>query len=228
MNRTILFALLITLLSSCDKKIDLPLELSFEFDQGAEGWIPGFADYPAGEEDFYELASAISRLPDPLPAAYNAFMLEGNNHSDDLFMFMKKQITGLNPNTDYNLTINLEMASNAAEGSFGIGGSPANSVYVKAGASAVEPIAAIDPEDGWLRMNIDKGNQAQGGADMIVLGDFSNGTDESTYILVARKNNIPFAFKTDNNGEAWLIVGLDSGFEGKTSAYINRIKAIIE
>ncbi len=41
----------------------------------------------------------------------------------------------------------------------GIGGSPGESVYVKAGATTEEPLI-IEDSDGWLRMNIDKGNQA--------------------------------------------------------------------
>ena len=222
--------IVLAILAGCKKgsDLDLPIEMIYEFDSGPDGWVAGFADYPAGEDEFYELASGISRLPDPLPAAPNSFLLEGNNHSDDLFMFMKKKLSGLEENHEYKIRFFLDFASNAAEGSFGVGGSPANSVYVKAGVSDDEPIAVVEQTENWYRMNIDKGNQATGGEDMIVLGDFSNGTDEFVYTMVSLENENPFTFKTDKNGECWLIVGVDSGFESKTSIYFDRIRVIIE
>jgi hypothetical protein len=225
-----LLLLLILLVFGCkkDNDIDLPIEFAFEFDNGNEGWIAGFADYPEGEEEFYELNSAISRLPEPLPLASNAFLLEGNNHSDDLFMYMKWKLSGLERKSDYKVRFYLDFASNAAEGSFGIGGSPANSVYIKAGVSITEPLSYIEPIEGWYRMNIDKGNQAQGGDEMIILGDFSNGTNKFEYTMVSRSNKDRFLFSTDENGECWLIVGVDSGFEGKTSIYFDCIRVLIE
>ena len=72
--------------------------------------------------------------------------------------------------TTYTVTVSLDVGTNVPAGSFGIGGSPGESVYVKAGASTVEPTVAQD-SGGWLRINIDKGNQASEGADMINLGN---------------------------------------------------------
>jgi hypothetical protein len=54
----------------------------------------------------------------------------------------------LNPNTNYTVTFDIELASNAPDGSIGIGGSPANSVFLKAGATLIEPLAiANDPNE---------------------------------------------------------------------------------
>ena len=135
----------IMLLCSCsfsdaDKGISV-FSVSFDFSQSEEDWKADFADLPLNDEDsnFYELKYAYTNLPANL-ATQKAMMLSGNNHSDDLFMFIKRKVTGLNPNTSYTLVFDVELASNAPKGSVGIGGSPGESVYLKAGASEIEPV----------------------------------------------------------------------------------------
>ena len=62
---------------------------------------------------------------------------------------------------------------------------------------------------------------------MIVIGDFSNDTDKNVYALKTVTNGTPFQAKANENGELWLVVGTDSGFEGKTTIYYNRIEVIL-
>ena len=64
-------------------------------------------------------------------------------------------------------------------------------------------------------MNIDKGNQAQGG----IPGE------EYHYQLIRRDNlQSPIEITTDSNGSLWLIIGTDSGFEGATTLYYNMVE----
>ena len=72
----------------------------------------------------------------------------------------------------YLARFNVEIATNVPSGCIGVGGAPGESVWVKAGATTVEPVA-ID-QGGQLRMNIDKGNQSNGGANAVVLGNVAN------------------------------------------------------
>ena len=111
-----------------------------------------------------------------------------------------------------------------SSGLIGIGGSPGESVFVKAGASTVEPSAEEDG-NGYLRMNIDKGNQARGGESMAVLGNVANPDVVNREYRVKTLDNadIPLSVTTDDEGRAWLIVGTDSGFEGLTRLYYARI-----
>jgi hypothetical protein len=152
-----------------------------------------------------------------------AIKQSGNNHSDDLFMFMKRRVNGLEPNTVYYITFTVEFATNVPDETMGAGGSPGESVYVKAGASVTEPKKVVDDENFYL-MNIDKNNQAQNGEDMVVIGDFSNDTDQAVYTLKTVANESPFGAATDENGDLWLIIGTDSGFEATTTIYYNTIK----
>ncbi len=88
-------------------------------------------------------------------------MISGNNHSDDLWMYHKGHVAGLEPNRRYTVRFEVEIATSVASGCVGVGGAPGEDVTVKAGASTIEPGAVIIGGD-W-RMNIDKGQQANGG-----------------------------------------------------------------
>lgn len=213
---------------SCrDAEVDPPQRVVHEwnFEQDAMGWTGHFADYPVGREDFYELDFSYDNLPAPLDSTMGALRLNGSNRSDDLFMYIHRRITGLRPETVYYLTFTVEFASNVPDNRVGIGGSPGESVYIKAGATAEEPGRITDDMD-YYRMNIDKGNQSQGGADMIVIGDFSNDTDQQVYVLKTVTNTEQeFAVTPNESGELWLIIGTDSGFEGTTTVYYNSVKA---
>ena len=72
-------------------------------------------------------------------------------------------------------------------------------------------------------INVDKGIQANGGKEMQVLGNIEkiNSTDD-TYEYKNFQNKIDVT--TNAKGEAWLIIGTDSGFEGLTDIYITNIK----
>ena len=200
--------------------------VTYNFHLDSEGWVARFADLPADHDPaFYQLASSHQPLPSGLPG-YGLY-IQGDNHSDDLFMFFKKHVEGLQPNTVYQLSILIDLATNVPAGFSGIGGSPGESVYVKAGATMAEPLVMTDNQ-GWLRMNIDKGNQSQGGKDMVVLGNIAHPALEADSggeykIKTLDETGQYFEAVTDGNGTLWFIVGTDSGFEGLTTLYYSQI-----
>ena len=219
-----------------------PQHFQFTFAEDLEGWIIGFADYPAGLSDaeqqaideFYELDGGHARLPQPLDTGDGAVLLTGNNHSDDLFMFLKRRVSGLAPDTTYQLELRVVFATDVPRGCAGIGGSAGESVVVKGGASDIEPLRVMDDTSGhatWI-MNVDKGDQANGGTEAQVLGDFANSQDcessDFNYELKELSNmELPaFEVTTDGNGDAWLLLGTDSGFEGTTTIYYTEIEAV--
>lgn len=230
-TKAIIFSLLILLLCACkgdkdDITFPATVELGYDFQADAQAWEGDFADYPVGQEGFYELSYAHATLPAPLDSTLGALRQSGNNHSDDLFMFVHRRITGLEPNRDYQLSFEIEFASNVADGLFGVGGSPGESVYLKAGASALAPEKIVEQSD--YRMNIDKGNQSVGGSAMKVVGDFSNDTNQSVYTLKSLVARDLLIVSTNSRGELWLIVGTDSGFEATTTIYYNAINVTLE
>ena len=198
-------------------------QVEFSFDAGSEGWEVGFADLPIDyEPTIYELDSSHRRLPDGLEGS--GVYIQGHNRSDDLFMFMKRRIDGLQPSTVYTVRATVQLAANVPAGLAGIGGSPGSSVFVKAGASTKEP-EGVEDNSGYLRMNIDKGNQATGGDSMVVLGNVENPEvlDVEYRFKTLDGSGLPVDVATDEEGGLWLIVGTDSGFEGLTTLYYSRI-----
>ncbi|MDE2933388.1 MAG: bifunctional metallophosphatase/5'-nucleotidase [Chloroflexota bacterium] len=198
-------------------------EFAFSFDHDAEGWVVGFADLPADyDQEVYELEGGLRQL-----AGFHAgggIYVQGHNRSDDLFMYLKRQVGRLRPNTAYSVSVSLDLLTEVRPGLVGIGGSPGESVFVKAGASPVEPTAQVD-DTGHLRMNIDKGNQSRGGEAMVVLGNVAHPDAMRDYPVIKTLTNAdaPLTVTTDAEGRLWLIVGTDSGFEGLTTLYYARI-----
>lgn len=187
------------------------------------GWISGFAHYPVGGESFYQLESRIAPLPPPLPFTNQGIMIKGNNHSDALFMFLKKKLSGLQPNKRYSFLFDISIASNAPSGAGGIGGPPGEAVRLGVGATRIEPLTIIDTTGmlDYYRMNIDEIQGNNNGTDMVVIGNIANGTNQAIYRLIKRRGS--FIATTNSNGTIWVIVGTSSGFEGITKMYYDSI-----
>lgn len=193
-----------------------------DFSIGYDGWSADFADYPITDSLFYELEFYRTTLPSPLATNQYSLLISGNNHSDDLFMFLKRKIKGLLPNTTYQLLISVDFASKYPTNAVGVGGAPGEGVTIKAGASIIEPMKVI--QDSYYRINIDKDDQDNPGADMDTIGHVGV-TDTTTVYTIINRNNAGHLFniKTDSNGEVWICIGTDSGFEATTTLYYKNI-----
>lgn len=187
----------------------------FSFSEGHDGWVGDYTDYPVGGETFYELAWGWES---------KGMFLSGNNHSDDLFMFIRRQIGGLKPDTRYALRFQIVLETNVPPGMHGIGGSPGESVYVKVGASLKRPEKVA--KDSFYYLSVDKGNQSGSGKNAVVVGDLANPLVDPERLNFAPKhfqNEISLNIKTDKNGKIWIFVGTDSGFEGISKFYISKV-----
>jgi hypothetical protein len=206
----------------------------FTFCNSNHGWVGEFADYPVGGENFFELGWGWENLPlevsTPKMHLTKGLFLTGNNHSDDLFMFAKRELEGLRPNTFYDLTFSMLIECNVPSGiSVGIGGSPGRSVYFKVGASSEEP-KQITLNDYYL-LNVDKGNQSCSGKNTLVIGDLespASDPDDSRYFPKQMSHEIPLRAQSDSQGHLWIFLGTDSGFEGKSKFYIAKVDLQLE
>ena len=143
----------------------------FDFDEGPQGFVAGFADYPPAHEEIYELTSGHRALPPPLESQSGLF-ISGVNRSDDLFMFFKGPIARLAPRARHAVEVSVEIATSTPSGCSGVGGAPGESVWIKAGVTVEEPVAVMD--DSYLRLNIDIGSQSNSGTQAVVLGNVAN------------------------------------------------------
>jgi hypothetical protein len=228
MSRLPFFAVLIVLLSCQDAADDAGITIfpqNYDFSVDQQGWQHGFAEYPASPKDSasYELRYAYT----PEPAGSKTVMLSGHNRNNQLFMYLKRKLDGLAPNTTYTLTFNVSLFSNATEVNTGAVASGEN-VLLKAGASPVEPKSVIDKDKDRYIMNIDKGDQGESGDNMTIIGNILS---PSTTTQITRTNSTyvdsPFRVKSNSKGEIWLIVGTDSGATGISTLYYSKINVTL-
>jgi len=227
-NRGIFSAFLLAffaILAGCGNED--PQTIRLDFTQGTQGWVGGFADYPVGQDAFYELEVDYRLLPAPLNTSQNAQYISGNNHSDDLWMYYKGRVAGLDGNRRYAVRFEVEIATNIPNGCTGVGGAPGEGVSVKVGASTIEPEAVVVGGD-W-RMNVDKGQQTNGGKNALVVGDVANsvhcGEPPRWELKQLSSGSDSLEVETDGSGSVWLFVGTDSGFEATTSVYYTWVVA---
>jgi len=242
MKRKMIAAMIFTILAAflvtgCGNK-GKDLLLKYAFEEGLEGWKGDFTDLPVDlEEDIYELFFGYAELPKELEMNRKALMISSSNRSDDIFMYIRKQLTeadGIKPNTVYKVVFTVEFATNAPAGAFGIGGPPGEAVFFKVGASATEPLpvkTGLDSDYPYYELSVDKGSQNDEGDAAILIGNVAkdDGSDDFNYALKKLDNkDRPIEVTSDENGNIWLFIGTDSGFEGTTSLYYTNIEVILE
>lgn len=210
-------------LTGCDNEFKLGTTddlVSYNFQHGAQNWTAGFSDYPTNDASSYELVSGVRNLPSGFQGT--GFILSGHNRSTDLFMFVKRKISGLSPSTKYKAHLKVTFLSNVATGCSGIGGGPGEAVWLKFGYADKEP-----NQDGYS-LNVPKGDQALDGAQAKVQGNIAAKDakcDGSVYKPKTLKNSEKtLDITTAADGSVWLFVGTDSGFSGKTTLYYQQIE----
>lgn len=194
---------------------------TFDFEQNDGGFTPIFADYPVGDDvdEFYELNYEWTACPQQ---DNKALFLSGNNHSDDLFMGVYQEISGLTAGQLYEFQASFRLATNVESGMIGVGGSPGASVYVKGGITAEKPRREPDAQQHY-RLNIDKGNQGTDGCDMRLLGDLEKKDAQRPGAYEWKTFSFTMRAKANDSGCVYLIIGTDSGFEATSSYYLDDI-----
>ncbi len=203
----------------------------YTFAEDEAGWAGGFCDYPV-ETDPAEwgLEFGHADLPEEIGPG-KGLLIAGNNHSDDLFMFLARRLgtaEGLMPDTAYTVEVEFDLGTDAPAGAVGIGGAPGESVHVKVGAAGEQP-RPVEDDNGYWRLSVDKGSQNDEGRNAVLVGDVAKaGAEFDGYELKTLTNaGRPLVATTDAEGNLWVFVGTDSGFEGNTALYYTRIQVTL-
>lgn len=200
---------------------------SYLFADSASGWTADFADYPLDSTGSY-----LHFKRDSLPyiinrdSAINSLKLSGTNIDNGLFMFLKRQISGLRPNTTYEVFMNVRLASKYPISNNGLDDTSGELVYVKTGASTSEPEVELN-ENAYYRLNLDKGTGIDGGLNALTIGNIGVGTTTTKYALITRNSSESVQATSDSNGKLWLIVGTDSQYAGRTIVYYTQVNAYL-
>lgn len=226
--------MLLTGCSTSGPETDPGVVFHFDFGEGRQGWESLFSNYDVGREEGLELEAGHRTLPEPLDTMKKALYISGENHSDDLNMFFKRRVSGLEPNTTYSVAFEVEIATNAPSGCVGVGGAPGESVTMHAAASASEPERVVDEDPSpYYRLNLVVDYGRHNWYRDTEIGDIANSLRcEEAHRLGSpyRRKRIEsdpghWQVQTDAEGSAWLLVGTRSGFESTTSLYYTEITA---
>ncbi len=213
--------------------------LEYDFREGTLGWEHGFAEY-SPQMDIQKEAG-IKPLPEELGVDGTGYYLQSMNRSDDVFMFLKKLVgvdDGIIPGQTYRVIYHVTFASDAPSGAVGIGGAPGESVFFKVGATPVEPEVKIESIANYeyYVMTVDKGAGNSGsGPAASEAGHIANGIPAEefdfgnpTFASVEIEHEHEYNVTADENGDLWLLIGTDSGFEGLTRLYYQSVSVTIE
>jgi hypothetical protein len=219
--------LILSASSGCTKK-DTVLEYNFTFTAGNEGWQSLFSDYPVGSETFYELEFLNTYLPVPLDQSIKALKISGNNHSDDLFSAIYRKFENLQPDKVYKVTFNIDFASNAPIGGVGVGGDP--NLFIGVGGINYQPDNYIDNLNTYRPNFVSKIQSGLSNEVFQIIGNIGVSATYPTPYTIINRNNIDtqLFLKSDSQGQIWLMIATDSGFEATTTLYFKAIKIRLE
>lgn len=213
------------------------LLLTYDFSETAQDFSIDTADHSVEHELNDLIISELVQLPSPYEYR-QGIHFAWLNYSDDIKGFIKKGITGLSANTQFQVDFNVSVLSNVSEYCGG-SGSPGADVRVKASLLLEEPIKSIESyfiydvlyQD--YIINIDDGQS--GGDDVVLLGNIGLPVectqeiiDNPIWEIKLLTNNDNFIFTTDSDGEAWVYVSIDSGTEGPSDFYITELELHIQ
>ncbi|NOU20034.1 MAG: hypothetical protein HOO91_20950 [Bacteroidales bacterium] len=225
-----LACLFLPLLSSCTKDVEVKpiIEHTFTFNNGNENWVPFFSDYPVGKETSYELEFTNAFLPAPLDRNIKALKISGINHSDDLLSAICHKFDNLQPNIAYSIIFNIDIASNALIGGAGVGGDPNLSIGV--GGINYLPTNIIDNSNYYRPNFISKLQSGLSNEVFQIIGNIGVSSSYPTLFKIINRNNTdsPISITTNALGEFWLMIAIDSGYEGITTLYFKSINIEID
>lgn len=206
----------------------------YHFEEQPDGWTTLFSNYGVGREDEFELESGYRSLPEPLDTDNVGYYLSGKNLSDDLNMFLKYHMGGLEPGATYRITFEVSLATDAPSDCIGVGGAPGEGVTVHADVSATEPVRVIDDsrEQDYYRLNIteDYEGLAPSWYRATEIGDVANSRDceEGRQYEIKTLSGGGKTVTADADGRFWLLIGTRSGFEATTSLYYTKVKVSLK
>lgn len=201
----------------------------FDFADVDHGWEALFTGYPVGGDEKMEFTTDHRSLPDSSALSGKGLFIGATNRSDNVKMLFRRQIEGLTPGQTYEVRFIVRFATRVPSGCAGIGGPPGEAVRVLADASVHRPEAFVNDQDQY-RLNLQyRHNTPQEWYERVQMGNIANSRDceeGRRFEMKELTSGVGHATVTaDEAGQAWLLFGTRSGFEGRTSLYYTRVRA---
>ena len=200
-----------------------PLEISYKFDEGDQGWRGEFANVPAvtaGTE--YNLRFAAEDIP-VAGQESRGLMLQGNNVGEMIFMYtyvkldhQEKLEKNTNYQADLSLVLGTNVASNAAE--------MIDNVFIKAGIVSDMPM--LNEENDLKKLNLDIGDRGVDSQTFRAMGNIGKiNSDDDSYQY--KRLETTFDVTTTDQTDLYLLIGIELNAQGALTAYIDDVKVIL-
>ncbi|MCF0073136.1 hypothetical protein LZD49_21840 [Dyadobacter sp. CY261] len=228
MRKYILIAILTAAgLWSCNEdSLDAAITVDSNFQSGTSGengWEAGFAGYATtADSSQLDTVAAIALLPRGLDTTQYGYRILSRYSKGNMFSYVKKRVTGFTPNGSYEMTLQVDLATNSSADS---AKSVVDQVTFKAGVSIAEPLTKL--VSGVYTFNLDKGTGKQAGKDVLLSGSIASTNADKRYYTLLRYSNDgqPVTVTANNKGELWFFAGTDSDYKDTTIFYYDRIIA---
>lgn len=191
------------------------------------GWEFGIADYT----DVTAPTDVVAKsAPLPSPFTGNGIEFAATNNSDDALVYGTRILDGFAPGSRWRIALDPEIVTTTPTGCAGVGGSPGEGVWVVSAVSGA-PIRTKMVGD-EVRIDLDRGNQSQGGTQGLVLGTIAGtSTDCRQPSSPESKSFLSPRFieaTADSQGRIWVLIGMDSGFEARSRIWIRSIRVRLD
>jgi len=208
-------------------------ELSFnsDFSNTNQSFEIDAADHQVEHSLNQFIISELVQLPSPYEYR-NGIEFSWNNYNEDIKGFIKKKVSGLNPNSQFIVEFSVNILTFMSEECLGIGGSPGKDVIVKASLLAQEPLKYIDDSGLFPFYRVDIDENLYGGDDVNYLGHIGLPVPCDDVFLhqdpiweikhLTNEDNV--SFSSGATGDAWIYVSIDSGVGGHQKVYITDVE----
>lgn len=225
---------------------DVPVEILAEYERRKESGEPLGPVAPVSppyddpaETTHWMLNSGIHDMPDGIPG--KGFLTQGNNHSDDLDMWIARKLDardGLEPNTRYRATFAVTLAGDAVAMAYGIGGGQDMSLDAALTLSDPTRTRIVSDHVRFLEHPRRDEMAGVGGNAVCVRRNGTMPIPPSVKVCPVGQGRIPFELihsrpsrpievRTDDRGELWLMVGGHSGYEDFTGIYYQSVRGTL-
>lgn len=213
--------LMVFLFAACSSKIDSqPVDLlsAYDFENGSQDWVSGISDYPVGYQDSTMYLSSVDKVPASSPLNGNGLTVGAANPLGEIFYYFQHKESNMVPGqkyiVDFEFLVYTQLVTESADFAN-------EDIYLKIGAVNFEPVLQeivnrnlITPD--YMMLNVDKGDSnPDSGKDLINMGSVKSFTGVSPEVISGNTFGRNIEVQANQNGEIWLLVGVDSGIKSQ-------------
>ncbi len=194
----------------------------------------------AADDTHWLLHDGVMAMPDELEGS--GFLLQGNNHSDDLDMFLVRELgpeDGILPDTRYTVRFDrLALAGDVPHGALGVGGSP--ELTIRGIAASIDPrgfeVDASDHvrhpgglgSDPGIRLATNAICSLEPADVTTTMPACPDDVDDIEFSRIDVEPGVGDSVTSDAEGRIWVMVGGHSGFESFSGIYYTNVDVTVE